>query len=186
MTTVVSVIESALESWTKVVSAVVEQESKRVHNRPGPLGEIDFWRQRNAALNTLHEQIQTQEVQQLLEVLEITDANMLPSFRFQLSEMSKMVVEAKDNVKFLTTLERHFKNISSGNLTAILDTLPSMMNAIRMVWIISRHYNTDERMVPLMERIASEIAAKVRSEISIASIFRKALTGQSRQSTRQR
>lgn len=37
-----------------------------------------------------------------------------------------------------------------------------MMNAIRMVWVISRHYNTDERMVPLMELIAEEIACKVR------------------------
>ena len=25
------------------------------------------------------------------------------------------------------------------------------IHAIRMVWIISRHYNTDERMVPLVE-----------------------------------
>ena len=30
------------------------------------------------------------------------------------------------------------------------DTLPSMMNALRMVWIISRHYNSDDRMLPLM------------------------------------
>lgn len=37
-----------------------------------------------------------------------------------------------------------------------------MMNAIRMVWVISRHYNTDERMVPLMELIAGEIAGKVQ------------------------
>lgn len=39
-----------------------------------------------------------------------------------------------------------------------------MMNAIRMVWVISRHYNTDERMVPLMELIAGEIAGKVQPE----------------------
>lgn len=64
--------------------------------------------------------------------------------------------------RFLTTLERHFKNISQGSFGVTLDTLPSMMNAIRMVWVISRHYNTDERMVPLMELIAGEIAGKVR------------------------
>jgi dynein heavy chain len=29
------------------------------------------------------------------------------------------------------------------------------------VWVISRHYNTDERMVPLMERIALELAEHV-------------------------
>lgn len=63
--------------------------------------------------------------------------------------------------RFLTTLERHFKNISQGSFGVTLDTLASMMNAIRMVWVISRHYNTDERMVPLMELIAGEIAGKV-------------------------
>lgn len=65
--------------------------------------------------------------------------------------------------RFLTTLERHFKNISQGSFSITLDTLPSMMNAIRMVWVISRHYNTDERMVPLMELVAGEIASKVRA-----------------------
>jgi hypothetical protein len=47
------------------------------------------------------------------------------------------------------------------------------MNAIRMVWIISRHYNTDERMVPLMERIAAKIADKVEVEVNIRTILRR-------------
>ena len=42
-----------------------------------------------------------------------------------------------------------------------------MINAIRMVWVISRHYNTDERMVPLMELIAGEIANKVHHSIIV-------------------
>jgi dynein heavy chain, axonemal len=54
------------------------------------------------------------------------------------SELQKLHYEAQDNVKFLTTLERHFKNISQGTLVTIKETLPSMMNALRMVWIISR------------------------------------------------
>ena len=73
--------------------------------------------------------------------------------RYHYSELAKLVIEAKDNVKFLTTLERHFKNISMGDMNSIIDTLPSMMNAIRMVWIISRHYITDERMVPLNKMV---------------------------------
>jgi len=80
-------------------------------------------------------------------------------------------MEAKENVKFLATLERHFKNISQarGSLTAISDTLPSMMNAIRMVWVISRYYNTDKRMIPLMELIAQEICLKVSQYINLDS-----------------
>lgn len=62
------------------------------------------------------------------------------------------------------------------------------MNALRMVWIISRyspfsslgyltfifrHYNKDENMVPLMERIAWEIANKVSTVINVRQIFRE-------------
>lgn len=53
------------------------------------------------------------------------------------------------------------------------ERIPSMMNALRMVWIISRHYNKDERMVPLMCLIAQQIATNVANEINVKTIFRK-------------
>jgi dynein heavy chain len=166
-------LELALEDWSKSVANVVESEARKVPQQKGPLAEIEFWRQRNGILSTIYEQINMPDVQQMLSILESVEAGMYPTFRFHYLELTKLYVEAKDNVKFLTTLERHFKNITNGSFTSIMDTLPSMMNAIRMVWIISRHYNTDERMVPLMERIAGEIADKVVKEIEIKTILRK-------------
>ena len=78
-----------------------------------------------------------------------------------------------DNVRFLTTLERHFKTISTGTFGQIQETMLPMMNAIRMVWIISRHFNTDDRMVPLMEMIALEIASRVSQMIDVKTILRE-------------
>ena len=171
---VVSKLETATESWTKLVASVVEAENAKRPRTKGPLAEIEFWRQRNAALSALYEQIQMPHVQQILKVLKLADAQAVSSFSYNFGELQKLYVEAKDNVKFLTTLERHFKNITHGSFATILDTLPSMMNAIRMVWIISRHYNTDLRMVPLMERVAYKIAEKVETEVNIATILRRA------------
>lgn len=54
----------------------------------------------------------------------------------------------------------------------VLDTIPSLMNALRMVWIISRHYNKDERMIPLMERIAWEISARVCKVVDLRALFK--------------
>ena len=52
------------------------------------------------------------------------DRTLLANFRSHVAELSKLGVEARDNVKFLTTLERHFKAISheplEGALTNIL------------------------------------------------------------------
>ena len=48
--------------------------------RRGPLAEIEFWRQRNAALSSLYEQINMTKVQKMLEVLRLTEAPMLHPF----------------------------------------------------------------------------------------------------------
>ena len=166
-----SALERAMVGWTRLIGNVVEEQSKRQPRGPSPMAEIEFWRNRNAALGALYEQINMPNVQAILEALRRQDVPTLPAYAYNYSELSKQHAEAKDNVKFLNTLERHFKNIAQGDFAAILDTLPSMMNAIRMVWIISRYYNKDERMTPLMERIAWQISDKVSREINVASFL---------------
>ena len=46
--------------------------------------------------------------------------------------------EAKDNVKFLYTLERFIEPLYSGTATTIIDTLPPLMNSIKMIHTIAR------------------------------------------------
>ena len=49
--------------------------------------------------------------------------------------------------RFLTTVERHLKNVTFGvGFQVVIETIPPMMNALRMVWIVSKHYNTDEKV----------------------------------------
>jgi len=49
--------------------------------------------------------------------------------------------------RFLTTVERHLKNVTYGiGFQVVIETIPPMMNALRMVWIVSKHYNTDEKV----------------------------------------
>lgn len=81
-------------------------------------------------------------------------------------------MQARDNVKFLTTLERHFRSISSGPFTGILDTLPLLMNALRMIWIISRYYSDDAHMGGLFARIGIELCDRVNGAIMLHAVFR--------------
>jgi hypothetical protein len=75
--------------------------------------------------------------------------------------------------RFLSTLERHFKNVTHGaTFRVVTETLSKMMSALRMVWIISRHYNRDERMVPLMERIGNQLCERVARSINVRTLFR--------------
>ncbi|XP_077995609.1 dynein axonemal heavy chain 10-like isoform X2 [Glandiceps talaboti] len=173
----VNQIESACLEWTQQIASAVETQLKKTPQGNGPLAEIDFWRERNAALSALSEQLKLPTVRKMLDTLakkEGQDQAVLQSFELNRSELNKYYTEAKDNVRFLSTLERHFKNLTHGaGFSIVLDTIPSMMNALRMVWIISRHYNRDERMVPLMERIAWELAERVVRVINIRTIFKE-------------
>jgi len=166
-------LEQAVEVWTKTIQGVVDVEKAARPNGPGPLAEVDFWKNRHQALGALYEQLQATPVTAIIAVLKKADAHACIGFSKTYDELQKLSLEAKDNTKFLATLERHFKTLQQGSFSTILDTLPSMLNAIRMVWIISRHYNSEMRMVPLMERIAHKLAEKVQHEVNVTSILAK-------------
>jgi len=169
---IVSSVDSALEEWTVVVSTAVDAEQRKdSSSKRTPLGEIDFWRERSAGLSPLYEQIALPKVQQMLEVISSTESAQLSAFNYHFGELSKLFLEARDNVKFLTTLERHFKHVSDSSFQNILDSMQSMVNGLRQVWVISRHYNTDDKMAPLMEAIAETLSRRVREEVKLSQIL---------------
>lgn len=56
--------------------------------------------------------------------------------------MTEQLNEAKDNVKYLHTLEKFIEPLYDGNPDSIKDTLPALMNSIKMIHTIARYYNT--------------------------------------------
>jgi len=63
--------------------------------------------------------------------------------------------EAKDNVKCLSTLEKFIEPLYDGSNQEIIDMLPSLMNAVKMVHTISRYYNTNEKLTQLFIKITN-------------------------------
>ena len=170
---VVKQIEEVVKDWQQQISCAVEALKAKTPVGEGPLAEIDFWREKNASLSALIEQVKLPDVGVFLLLLKNAESSVAQDFETVKADLTAEHTEAKDNVRFLSTLERHFKNLSQGsNFAVVLDTIPSMMNALRMVWIISRHYNKDDRMVPLMKRIAWELANRVACVIVINEIFK--------------
>jgi dynein heavy chain len=172
---VMATLEAAVEGWIEIMGNLIEEENKRQYESKYPMAEIDFWRDRSSKVSTVYEQLQLGGVKRVLEVLEdpekIEKNEIKIQYDQQFGSLMTMHVVAKDNVKFLTTLERHFKNLATGSMQTIVETLPSLLNAIRMVWIISRYFNTDAYMEPLMKRIAEQIADKVEEQINVNMIF---------------
>lgn len=103
--------------------------------------------------------------------IETTGVNAnVDEFNRQKDLLAKQYAEAKDNVKFLSTLDRQFKNLREGDLVSVEETLPSLMNGLKLVWKISRHITTPQ-MQRILTSISREIQEKVEKEIKIKEIF---------------
>ncbi|XP_043835576.1 dynein axonemal heavy chain 10 [Dromiciops gliroides] len=170
----VDCLEQCVINWLNQISTAIEGQLKKTPQGNGPLAEIEFWRERTATFSALHEQTKLPIVRKVMDVIKEADSMLVANLQPVLNDLYKYHVEASDNVRFLSTVERHFKNLTHGvGFGIILETIPSMMSALRMVWIISRHYNKDERMIPLMERIAWEIAERVCRVVNLRTLFKE-------------
>eukprot|EP01033_Poteriospumella_lacustris_P008676 gene8676-6241_t len=95
---IVTEIESAVSSWTKVLLEAVDMEhQKMTKSTRTPLGEIDFWRERNANLSALYDQLNSPKVQMMVEVLRRVDNPHLSTFNYHFGDLAKMYLEARNN-----------------------------------------------------------------------------------------
>ncbi len=58
-------------------SAALVQEP---NTYPGPLTEVDFWTERAANLNSIHQQLSTERVKKVAKVLELVKSTYYPAF----------------------------------------------------------------------------------------------------------
>ncbi|NXX13494.1 DYH10 protein, partial [Podargus strigoides] len=171
---VVEALQSCAMTWQKLISTALEEQLKKVPQGNGPLAEVEFWRERNDSLSALTEQTKLPEVQKVLEILQEAESEHIEDLQVVISDLRKHHVEALNNTKYLSTLERHLKNLTYGTgFGVVLDTIPALMKHLRIVWVMSRHYNKDERMAPLLERIAWEISARVYKAVDLHTLFKE-------------
>ena len=90
-----------------------------------------------------------------------------------MKELIKQTGEAKDNVKFLNTLERQFKNLQSDDFNLIEKTIPSLLKGLKLVYIISKHFKSDDRISQLLTIISNELCDKIESQLDIKMIFQQ-------------
>lgn len=106
--------ETYIEEWTKTIKTTIQKEAAKKTERNSALADIELWRSRSATLSTLHQQLSNplvNVVQQRLQRYLNDNPSVVIEFTHNMKELTKAYGEAKDNVKFLTTLERQFKNL---------------------------------------------------------------------------
>lgn len=168
-----------VESWTETIKETIKSEEARPPESNTASGEVTMWRQRSATFNTLYQQLTSKPVRDVILIMTSYEANgnndssTIDTYNQEYARFTKLHAQAKDFVKFLTTLERQFKSITQGDLVGIEETIPSLLNGLKLIFTISRHINSETaKMEKLLYSISNEICEKVANKINIRTIFR--------------
>lgn len=127
--------EHCVEEWVLLATATLQREASAKPRGTGPLAELEFWQARAEAYGRLLEQLSMPAVQSVAEVVQrgSSDAALAGSFKAQLAELARLAMDARDNSRFLATLERHFRALVDGSLAAVADAVQPMLNTLRTV-----------------------------------------------------
>lgn len=176
----VSELIATVEQWTATIKETIEREDIKKKNKvcESAYKEAEYWRTRNATFNTLNQQLGMQQVRDILEIMRLVaekDGFSMQAYDDEFLKFQKAQAVARDFVKFLSTLERQFKYIRSGELHAIEETLPTLLTGLKLIWTISRHINQNQQeddFIAILRAISTEICQKVKDKIQLNTIFK--------------
>jgi dynein heavy chain len=167
-TEALSNIEEIVKIWMKQIELVLaeSEQIRREADNIGPRAELDYWKRRTSKFNYLLDQIKGHEVKSALGVLMIAKSRLLVKWRELDTKITDLGNEARDNVKYLYTLERFCDPLYNSDPVSMLTDIPGLINAIRMIHSISRYYNTSERMTSLFVKVTNQMITACKSYAS--------------------
>jgi len=171
-----------LEDWCRDTEKYLDDNAGRQWETQdaGPGTELEYWRRRMQRLTSITEQLKTKECKTVIGVLSaVTKANnaemrvdrqrlfgLLRRWRQIDINITEAANEAKDNVKYLQTLEKFIDPLYNGTPQTVVDALPALLNSIKMIHTIARYYNTTERMTGLFMKITNQMITNCRRHIT--------------------
>ncbi|XP_034615402.1 dynein heavy chain 5, axonemal-like [Trachemys scripta elegans] len=156
---VIEKLEGVLIIWIKQIGQIlVESEQMRKEaDDIGPAAELEHWKSRMASFNSLLDEIKSPRVNKVLSILQAAKSRLLKQWKELDGNVTNAANEAKDNVKYLYTLDKFFGPLGKASPAAIVEHIPSLMNSIRMIYSTSPYYNTSEQMTSLLLKITNQM-----------------------------
>ena len=159
----IHLLESCVATWTKQIKAVLRMDpeaSLRAGGHPTPDAELSFWRSKAAHLDAVFDQLQTDRVRRVLQYMDASASTFCEPFAKLCKEVFAARGEAKDNAKFLATLEPYVDLLNNGSdFGELAGAFRPAMHTLLLIWKHSKFYCTPSRMVVLVRQMVNSVIA---------------------------
>ncbi|KAJ3342801.1 Dynein heavy chain 5, axonemal [Gonapodya sp. JEL0774] len=165
---VVVALESLVAEWCKQIEQVLaeSEQMRKEADDIGPNAELAHWKARMVKFNSITDQLKSATCRKVIGILNAVKSKAhLKTWRDLDNRVTDAANESKDNVKYLYTLERFCEPLYQADPLSMIPAIPGLINAIKMIYSISRYYNTSERMTSLFVKITNQMITSCKEYI---------------------
>ncbi|TPX71761.1 hypothetical protein SpCBS45565_g00838 [Spizellomyces sp. 'palustris'] len=165
---VVNALEALVAEWCKQIEQVLaeSEQMRKEADDIGPNAELAHWKARMVKFNSITDQLKSTTCKKVIGILHAVKSRaLLKTWKDLDNRVTDAANESKDNVKYLYTLERFCEPLYRSDPVGMVPAIPGLINAIKMIYSISRYYNTSERMTSLFVKITNQMITSCKEYI---------------------
>ncbi|CAG5099433.1 Similar to DNAH5: Dynein heavy chain 5 [Cotesia congregata] len=165
---VVERIEERVKLWIKKLKDFIleSKQVRRENDSSGPQQELEYWKRRGAQFSQLATKLQDHEVKMSLLCLQVARSKLIKEWVDAEDEVTYCYSEAKDNAKFIQALEKCCHCLYLDDPVRMRESLVSLLQTVRLIYSVSRYYNTSERTSSLMVKITNQMIVACRDYVT--------------------
>ncbi|XP_034031153.1 dynein heavy chain 5, axonemal [Thalassophryne amazonica] len=160
--------EACMKVWIQQIEQVVAESDqlRKESDDLGPRDELNYWKEQMTCFSYILDQLKRPDFKVVMGVLLMAKSKLIKSWRELDTRITKAVNEAKDNVKFLFSLEKYCDPLYNCDPVAMVGAIPGLMSTIKMIYTISRYYNTSEKMTSLFVKVTNQMITACKAYIT--------------------
>lgn len=160
-------LESIVIQWTSQLKTQVPCKFDSI----GPLAEIEYWNFRNKTALSLKQQIESQAVRQVVQVLEQVKSRYLADFKTHYNKMKEECTMAQSIIRHLQVLIEPCNQLSNGEVSECQDLLRKILFAIRFIWERCPYYQDENHLSALLKKVSDLVMHFITSKINLKNVF---------------
>ena len=139
-TNIVHALEKLVKNWTDSITKAQDQLTNYPKNITSAMMEIDNRKRAVSNWSILAQQLKSDNIKRIVNILLVSDESQKgKTFQTKITEFEKTFEDANDYLKFLQTLERSIKDLSSDDLATIEHSIAGIFHNLKIIWMISKH-----------------------------------------------
>eukprot|EP01135_Chromosphaera_perkinsii_P011757 Nk52_evm3s2496 gene=Nk52_evmTU3s2496 len=155
----IEMCRDVLTIWMKQIGVVLSEtyQLRKESDDAGPEAELHYWKQLETKFDIIQREIEHNKCVVVVQTLRLVGSSMVTQWENMLAHLQELDSEARDNVKYLCSLEKYLEPLYKQDPLEVLESVPPLLNAIHMVFTVSRYYNTPQALGSLFAKISNQM-----------------------------